>query len=388
MMESLISIFSEMKDPRDNRGKKHKLIHVIVLAIYGILCGYNDFANMSYYLKKREPELTKELGLLNGVPSHDTFSAVFRILDPKEFMRLFIKWAKQITKDKTIGNHIAIDGKAVKSATDKVNKGNIPYIVSGFLTDIGISIGQVKVDDKSNEIKAIPELLDLINIEDSTITIDAIGTQTNIVRKIVDKKGHYCLSVKENQRNLYEDISLYFDYVQKDNEEKRKYISEYITSEKGHGRIEKRKYYICERVDFINTLHDWESLKAIGMVTQEREICGEKSIEKHYYILDRVVEASEFATYVRDHWTIENQLHWILDVIFDEDHSTSKKENSIQNLSIIRKIVFNLTKLDSEMAKKTTKKKMIDFQFDFSLFNKFINEVISNVDEETVMEQK
>lgn len=378
-MESLFEIFSVIEDPRDNRGKKHMLIHVIVLAIYGILCGYEDFTNMAYYLKHKEEMLTRELGLLNGVPSHDTFSAVFRVLDSKKFIELFIEWTKMIasnyeTKD---GKHIAIDGKAIKSATDKANKGNIPYIVSAFLTDIGISIGQVKVDDKSNEITAIPELLELIDIKDTTITIDAIGTQTKIVDKIIEKGGHYCLSVKENQHSLYKDIDEYFNFSINDKEEKEK-MTYYETIEKGHGRIEKRKYYVCNDISFINDKEKWNNLSAIGMVIQERAENDNTSIETHYHIMDKIIDASEYARYSRGHWQIENNLHWILDVIFDEDHSTSKKENSIQNISIIRKIVFNLTKLDETMSKKTTKKKIIDYQFDFDLFKKLIYDVIPN----------
>lgn len=378
-MESLFKIFSNIEDPRDNRGKKHLLIHVIILAIYGILCGYEDFTNMSYFLKKKESELTKEFGLLNGVPSHDTFSAVFRILNPKEFMDLFIQWTKQIIVNKTTkeGKHIAIDGKAIKSATDKVNNGNIPYIVSAFLTDIGISIGQCKVDDKSNEITAIPELLDLIDIKDSTITIDAIGTQTKIVNKIIEKDGHYCLSVKENQLLLYNDIKDYFDYAINDEEESEN-ISSYRTAEKNHGRIETRSYYISKRVDFIKEYHNWKNIAFIGMVIREREINNNKSTEKHYYILDKVKDAKELAKFTRSHWQIENKLHWILDVVFNEDHSTSKKDNAIENVSIVRKIVFNLTKLDPEMAKKTTKKKMIDYMYDLSLYKKLIYDILPN----------
>lgn len=376
-MENLFEIFNEIEDPRDNRGKKHKLIHVIILAIYGILCGFEDFTNMSYFLKKREKELIETFDLLNGVPSHDTFSAVFRILDPKKFMELFIEWTKRLVVNKVNkdGKHIAIDGKAVKSATDKANNGNIPYIVSAFLTDIGISIGQCKVDDKSNEITAIPDLLNLITIEDATITIDAIGTQTKIVDTIISKKGHYCLSVKENQKVLYQDIHDYFAYAIEDDEEKEN-ITSYETIEKGHGRIEKRRYYVSKRVDFINDKNKWKNLSSIGYVIQQRTINGSTSIEYHYYIMDKVLNASEFAKFTRNHWQIENNLHWVLDVIFNEDHSTAKTGNSIENISIIRKMVFNLTKLDPEMSKKTTKKKMIDYMYDLSLFERLIFEVL------------
>lgn len=378
MMESLINIFSELEDPRDNRGKKHLLIHVIVLAIYGMLCGFSDFSNMAYFLKKKEKELTAEFGLLNGIPSHDTFSAVFRVIDPQRFMELFIEWTKTLITNKEYSNkHIAIDGKAIKSATDKVNNGNIPYIVSGFLCDVGISIGQVKVDGKSNEITAIPELLDIINIENHTVTIDAIGTQKEIVDKIVDSHGDYCLSVKENQRTLFNDIDNYFKAYINDSEELKR-IKYYETIEKDHGRVEKRQYYISDNLFFISNKDKWKDLSAIGMVIQEREERNVKSTETHYYILNKYVDASKFANYVRNHWAIENSLHWVLDVIFDEDHSTARKDKAIENISIIRKLAFNLTKLDPEMKNKSTKKKIIDYQYDLEAFKRLIYETIPN----------
>lgn len=374
---SLYTIFSELTDHRDNRGKKHLLIHIIILTIYGILCGYDDFTNMSYFLKKKEAELTEKLGLLNGVPSHDTFSAVFRVIDSKKFMELFIKWIESLvdTIEVINGKHIAIDGKAVRAATDKVNNGNIPYVVSAFLTDIGLSIGQYKVDDKSNEIKAIPELLDILFIEDCTITMDAMGTQKDIVEKIVDKKGHYCLAVKENQKTLYNEITEYLDFAIEDEEEKEN-ITFHTTTEKNHGRIETRKYYVCKRVDFITDLDKWKNLSAIGVVVSEREVIGkEKTIDKRYYIMDQELDAESFGRYTRKHWQIENNLHWVLDVIFNEDHSTSKKDNAIINIATIRKIAFNLTKLDPKMQKKTTKKKMIDYAFDFDRFLDLVHEI-------------
>lgn len=372
-MQSFFSIFKNLEDQRDNRGKKHKLIHVIILSIYGMLCGYDDFTNMAYFLKKYEDKLTESLKLLNGIPSHDTFSAVFRIIDADQFMKLFIEWTKQMFELK--GKHIAIDGKAVTSATDKVNNGNIPYVVSAFLTDMGISIGQYKIDEKTNEIKGIPELLDLIDIKDATITIDAIGTQKAIVNKIIKKSGHYCLSVKKNQKLLYDDIDTYFKDAIYDLDELKK-MNYYETIEKGHGRIETRKYYTINDISFIYDRNHWSGLKSVGMVIQERLIGEKTSKEVQYHILDQNLTAKEYSRLTRSHWKIENNLHWILDVIFNEDHSLAKKDNAIHNLTLLRKIVFNLTKLDPTMEKKTTKKKIIDYTFDFSCFEKLIYKII------------
>ena len=180
------------------------------MTIYAILCGQEDYVNIAYFMKLKEEYFIDLLGLENGTPSHDCLSDLYAKIDSKKFMSIFIEWVQEIIKNKT-GKIISIDGKAIKNATDKINGGNIPYIVSAFLGDIGLSIGQVKVDDKSNEITAIPDLIELIDIKGATITIDAIGTQEDIVNLIVDKKGHYVLPVKENQKKLYKDIKKYFD---------------------------------------------------------------------------------------------------------------------------------------------------------------------------------
>lgn len=184
---NLFERFEILEDPRDIRGKKYKLIDILIMTIYGLLCGLTDYTNIADFMKIKEDYFTKLLNLENGTPSHDCLSDLFAAIDSKKFMEIFIEWTKEILNKKT-GKNISIDGKAIKSATDKINNGNIPYIVSAFIGELGLSIGQIKVNDKSNEITAIPELLDLLDVEGATITIDAIGTQENIVNKIVEKK--------------------------------------------------------------------------------------------------------------------------------------------------------------------------------------------------------
>lgn len=223
--------------------------YILVMTIYGTLCGYTDFVNMVDFLTLHENYFINLLDLDNVVPSHDTFSRVFSLINPKEFMDVFIEWIKGIVGQK--GLHIAIDGKAIKSARDKVNNGNVPYILSGFLCDIGLSIGQMKVDDKSNEITAIPDLLDLIDVKGKIITIDAIGTQEEIANKIVyEKKAAYILKVKDNQKDLKDDIKTYFDLeLKRDSSDIDILETDY---EKEHGRIEKRTYYISYNTQCIH----------------------------------------------------------------------------------------------------------------------------------------
>ena len=372
-MKTLLNHFEVLEDPRDIRGKKHELKNILLLTIYGTLCGYTDFVNMVDFLMLHEDYFFDLLDLKYGIPSHDTFSRVFSIINPNEFMNLFINWIKEITNQK--GLHVAIDGKAIKSARDKVNNGNIPYILSGFLCDVGISIGQIKVDDKSNEITAIPNLLDLIDIKGKIITIDAIGTQEEIANKIVyEKKAAYILKVKDNQKDLKDDIKTYFDLeLKRDSTE----IDILETSfEKNHGRIEKRTYYISYNTECIHNKEKWKSVKAIGRMDVYREENGKITTTKNYYILSQQFPTETFKNITRAHWNIECSLHWRLDVILDEGHSTNKKDNSIDNLAIIRKIVFNLARLDSSMGNLTLKKKLTRYSFDFKNIENLLFNVI------------
>ena len=342
------------------------------MTIYGILCGYTDFVNIADFLNVYEEYFINLLNLENGIPSHDTFSNVFRNIDSKKFMELFIDWIKEIVGQK--GTHLAIDGKAIKSARNKINGGNTPYIVSAFLCDIGISIGQVKVDDKSNEINAIPELLDLIDIKGKIITIDAIGTQEDIANKIVDKKGFYVLKVKDNQKDLKDDIKTYFDLGLK--EESSDIAIVETNYEKEHGRIEKRKYYLSYDISCIHDLKKWSTVKAIGRIDVYREENNIEKITTHYYILSNNFTIDTFISSTRYHWNIECSLHWRLDVIMDEDHSRNRLDNSIENLATIRKIVFNLARLDTSMGDKLTlKQKMTRYTSNF----KNIENIIFNV---------
>lgn len=374
-MNTLYNHFEILEDPRDIRGKRHELINILIMTIYGILCGYTDFTNLADFLKVHEDYFIYLLNLKYGTPSHDTLSNVFSLIDSKKFMELFIEWIKQIINDN--GIHLSIDGKAIKSARDKINGGNTPYIVSAFLSDIGISIGQVKVDDKSNEITAIPELIELLDIEGKIITIDAIGTQEDICNLITskDKKGDYILKVKDNQRDLKDDIKTYFDLGLKHDDTS---IAIWETDyEKNHGRIEKRIYYLSYDIGCISNRNKWKSVHAIGRIDVHRIEDNKEKITKHHYILSKNFSMQTFMSTTREHWNIECGLHWRLDVIMDEDHSRNRVGNSVDNLSLIRKIVFNLAKLDKSMGDKLTlKQKMTRYTSDFKNIENLIFKVI------------
>ena len=380
-MESLVRIFSTIEDPRMARGKRHRLIDVFILTIFGLLWGYTDFVNMADELSYHEEYFTEMLGLKHGIPSHDVFSAVFRVIDPQKFLICFIEWIGSIAQIK--GKHIAIDGKAIRAACDKIHNRNIPYIVNAFLVDQNLVIGQIKVDEKTNEIKGIPELMEYLNLEGVTVTIDAIGTQKEICEKIVkEKKGDYVLPAKENQPQMHEIIEDYFranleDYKkqlkQKEDYEKEKLkiksdlldqMSNYTESESDHGRIEKRTYYTSTDIRWIDQ-QKWPTVKCIGYTIRERQVIhrNEKdgyieeapSVEVNTWIMSRTMSAMEFKKYCRGHWAIENSLHYVLDTQLYEDRSTARKDHAMENLSLMRKMVLNLKNLDPVAKKKTTK---------------------------------
>ena len=373
---NLFERFEVLEDPRDERGKKYKLIDILIMTIYGLLCGLKDFTNIADFMKLKEDYFTKLLNLENGTPSHDCLSDLYASIDPKQFMKIFIEWTKDILEKKT-GKKISIDGKAIKSATDKINNGNIPYIVSAFIGEIGLSIGEVKVDDKSNEITAIPELLDLLDIEGATITIDAIGTHEDIVNKIVNKGGHYVLPVKDNQRILKKEIKSQFDSY--NNLLGNPEVFHKSTVDKDHGRIEEREYYLTYNTSKITDKEKWNTVNAVAYMRVTRTEQDETTITDNYYIIDNKIEIDKLIDAIRDHWNIECGLHWRLDVILDEDHSTNKVGNSIENLSIIRKIIFNLASLDNRFGKVPLQRKLTRYMLDFENIEKLIFEVIPSI---------
>jgi len=369
---NLFERFEVLEDPRDVRGKRYKLTDIIIMTIYGILNKHEDFSNIAYFLELNREYFVKLLKIESGkTPSHDCLSDIYAAINPRKFMEIFIEWTKDIVKTKS-GKIINIDGKAVREAQDKINGGNIPYIVSGFLSDVGISIGQVKVDEKSSEYKAIPELLELIDIKGCTVTIDAAGTYIPIAEKILSKGGDFVLKAKENQPNLLADCKFLFD-----NETEN--ILREETVEKDHGRIETRKYYLYNNSK--NAIIDpkWDKIvNSIGKIEITREYVGygKKTVTEHYYVMNKNMTVDRFKKATRSHWGIECSLHWVLDVIFNEDSSRNREGDSIHNLSLVRKIVFNLVKLDDSFGKVPFNRKLTNYQHNFSHIENLIFSVI------------
>lgn len=373
---TLFSRFEVLEAPRDIRGKRYKLIDIVIITIYEILCGINDSTNIADFMKLKEDYFTELLGLKNGTPSHDCLSDIFARIDSKKFMEIFIEWTKEIIKEKT-GLNISIDGKVVRSAVDKVNGGNIPYIVSAFIGELGISIGQVKVDDKSNEITAIPQLLDLLDIKNATITIDAIGTQEKIANKIVEKKVHYVLKVKRNQKELHRDVKRQFNKF--NNLYGNKEVKYDKTIEKDHGRFEVREYFLTYNTNEIKDKEKWKTVSALTYVKVKTIIGYEVKITNNYYIIDYKITIEDLEKSIREHWSIECGLHWRLDVIMNEEHSRNRIKNSILNFSNLRKIAFNLASLDNSFGKVPLQRKLTRYMLDFSNIERLIFEIIPKV---------
>jgi predicted transposase YbfD/YdcC len=340
--KDLISHFSKLKDPRIERKKLHKLIDIFVIAICAVICGADDWVAIEMFGKTKYKWFKEFLELKNGIPSHDTFGRIFARIKPNEFKRCFLKWIQAIAKISN-GEIIPIDGKTLRrSYSSEDNKAAI-HMVSAWACKNKMVLGQVKTSEKSNEITAIPKLLNMLEIAGCIVTIDAMGCQKNIASKILEKSADYVLALKGNQGTLLEDVKLYLDDLKKNNLKDVKY-DYHEEIEKNRERIEKRRYWITTEVEWLNERHKWEGLKSIGVVESRRQIKDTISTEYRYYICSIEAIAKIFANAVRSHWAIENSLHWTLDIAFREDESRIRKDHSPENFALLRHIALNLLK--------------------------------------------
>jgi len=344
-LEAIEEHFRKVTDPRRDRTKDHKLIDIISIAICAVICGAEGWVDIELFGKSKLPWLKTFLELPNGIPSHDTFGRVFSLIDAQQFQLAFYEWVLAVNEI-IQGQVINIDGKCLRGSDDKQLGKRAIYMVSAWAEANEVVLGQRKVDEKSNEITAIPELLKMLAISGCIVTIDAIGTQTNIAQIILEANADYVLSVKENQGNLFEDISVLFAIDQAQN---FKYASfEYAkTTNKGHGRIEIRECWSTsnpEYLSLIRNLQNWTSLQSIAMVVCTRIIAETQTKHVRFYISSLPSNAKHILETVRKHWAIENELHWILDVALNEDHSRVRKDQAPQNFAVLRHIALNLLK--------------------------------------------
>jgi predicted transposase YbfD/YdcC len=343
-IEKLIETISEITDPRRSYGNlRHKLADILVIGLCTIMCKGEDFTDMEDFGNEREKWLKTFLELPNGIPDSDTFRRVFERVNPAELSKALHDWLGFEREKRGV---IAIDGKTICGSGNAEHKAY--HVVSAFVAENQITLGEITVEEKSNEITAIPQLLDLIDVSGATVTIDAMGCQTEIAKKITNKKADYCFALKGNQTSLHEDVKLYFENLPAEQTT--------VTIEKGHGRIEKREYLLETDIDWLPRKQLWRGLSAIGAVKSTVFEKGETRAETRYFITS-LSDVNRFADSVRKHWSIENQLHWQLDVTFGEDGARARKDNSPLNLNILRKTALTLLK-DVDWGRIGLKKKM------------------------------
>jgi predicted transposase YbfD/YdcC len=321
-----------------------------------VICGANTWNEIEQYGHSKHDWLKTFLELPNGIPSHDTIRRVFIIIDPEEFRTAFINWVDSIRPllPETV---IAVDGKTLRRSYDKTNGKSAIHMVSAWASDTNMVLGQIKTDEKSNEITAIPELLNLFDISGATVTIDAMGCQKKIAEKIIDNDADYALALKKNHEDLYDDVELFFQSVKeaKPEEIPRSYFD---SVEGDHGRVEIRRHWVVSDTEWIEDKALWKGLQGIGMVERERHINDHISCETSYYLLSQKWDGEEFAKRVRAHWGVENKLHWVLDVSFREDECRKRAGNAAENFAMVRHIAMNLLKQENSMKKSMNVKRL------------------------------
>jgi predicted transposase YbfD/YdcC len=333
--------FGQMENPRVEWSIQHKLIDIITIAICAVICGADTWVDMETYGLAKKGWFKQFLELANGIPSHDTFARVFTRLDPEQFQQSFLSWVKSIS-NVTQGEVVAIDGKTLRHSFDRSQSQKAIHMVSAWATNNRLVLGQVKVDEKSNEITAIPELLKVLSLRGCIVTIDAIGCQKEIVKLIAGQEADYVITLKKNQSSLYKRVEALFS------EALRSKYQGFIhslerSSEESHSREETRYCVMLSNVQKqIDPEGKWQNLQSIGRLDVMRTVNGKTKIETRYFISSLPNNAKLLADSVRQHWGIENSLHWVLDVAFREDDSRIRKDNAPQNFAVLRHIANSL----------------------------------------------
>lgn len=365
---SLVEQLKTVSDPRPGE-PVYPLVNVLFMTICAVIAGADDFVAIAKFANTKKEWFAKFLDMTEGVPSHDRFNAILNAIKPEEFEPMLLQWITQLHKI-TDGQVIAIDGKTLRRSYDTATGKAAIHMVSAWATDNHISLGQTVVDAKSNEITAIPKLLEMIDVSGGLVTIDAMGCQTEIAAKIVKEGADYCLAVKGNQPTLHEGIKAFFlDHLEDDFA--RIKVSEHHTKETGHGRVDERSYYLCEIPDDLPDAGRWKDLCAIGMSINNTQRRKGDEIAVRYYILNKVVDGELFAGAVRDHWSIENSCHWQLDVTFGEDQCRIRKGHGDENFSTLRRTALSLLKQE-KTAKCGVKNKRLNAGWDDDYMEKVV----------------
>lgn len=365
---SFVEHFSSLKDPRVERHKLYPLIEILFLVLCGSICGVEGWRDYVLFGESKLEFLRQYFPYKNGIPSKSTLSLIFSLMNPSEFKRCFISWIQSLQA--SLEDIIAVDGKSVRHSFDKAAEQSAIHMVSAFSARMKLVLAQEKVEDKSNEITAIPKLLQLLELHGAIVTIDAMGCQTKIANQIIDQGGDYILGLKGNQETLHKDVELFLETeISKENSTA---ITDYFEEiDFGHGRIEERKCYVSDQVEWLPQYKKWKGLRSIIMIeakrekkagkcnaesnnTDEKNSAKKSSIERRYYISSLSANAEKISRAVRAHWSIENQLHWVLDVTFNEDASRVRKDHAPENMSMVRHIVLNMISKAKNVYKKVS----------------------------------
>ncbi len=372
---SLAEHFASLEDPRLDRTKLHPLLSIITIAICAVIAGADTWDEIAEFGQSKADWFKSFLALPHGIPSHDTFNRVFAALEPRQFRTCFVNWMQTIA-GVLPAQVIALDGKTVRRSHDRSAGKKAIHMVSAWASANRLVLAQVKVEDKSNEITALPELLQQLAVAGCIVTIDAMGCQREIAKQIIRQEGDYVLALKENQGTLYQDVKDNFNQAKASGFEQMKY-DHAETVDKGHGRIEIRRHWVISDVGYLAWLqgeHDWPGLRAIGMVEAERRLGTERSAETRYYLLSHELTAGAFGEAVRSHWGIENQVHWVLDMAFREDESRIREGMAAENFVVLRHIALNLLK-QAQNKRLSTKAKRLKAGWD----NNFLLKVLQGI---------
>jgi predicted transposase YbfD/YdcC len=336
-MEQFNGCFEDLEDPRDDNAR-HDLLEVLVIALCTVLCGGTDCTDMALFGRSKEAFLRQFLYLRHGIPSHDTFSRVFRLLDPVKFHACFLRFMQQFGQ--TTQGVVAIDGKTLRHSFDRAAGASALHLISAWAADQRLVLGQLAVDDKSNEITAVPKLLEMLSLKGTIVTVDALNCQRDIAQQIVDQGGDYVLALKGNQGMLHADVSLFLDDPQAAVDGAHRAV------DGDHGRIETRTSTVSSDIAWLQERHAWPGLAAIGKIVRTREIGAKITTQTAYYLLSAPLSAERFGEIARHHWGIENRLHWVLDVTMNEDQTRNRKDHGPENLALLRRLALNLARLD------------------------------------------